>query len=56
MIEDQFMNLEYKVNEYLELKLLDGKTYIFVKGKRFIQCIRLVLQIPIADVDIYDEI
>ena len=29
---------EYKINEFLTLKLENGKTVIYVKGKKFIQC------------------
>jgi len=51
--------LEYKINEFLSLKL-EGifklRTQIYVKGKRFLQCKRLVLNILKKDVPIYDEI
>jgi len=48
--------IENKVNEYITLRLEYGKTYIYVNGKRFIQCIRLILNIPKEDVQIYEEI
>ena len=48
--------VEKKVNEYITVRLEYGKTYIYVNGKRFIQCIRLILNIPKEDVEIYDEI
>ena len=47
---------EYKINEFLSLKLEGGITQIYVKGKRFLQCKRLVLNISKKDVPIYDEI
>jgi hypothetical protein len=47
---------EKKINEYITLKLENGRTYIYVNGRRFIQCIRLILNIPNADVHHYDEI
>lgn len=47
----------YKVNEYLTLKLENKKiTNIYVKGKLFSQCIRLILEIPKSGVKEYDEI
>ncbi|MFW9972171.1 MAG: hypothetical protein ACFFDF_18435 [Candidatus Odinarchaeota archaeon] len=51
-----FSTIEKKINEYITLKLVGGKTYIYVNGIRFIQCIRLILNIPKSDVHIYDEI
>lgn len=33
-----------------------GRTYIYVNGRKFIQCIRLVLNIPNNDVHLYDEV
>lgn len=47
---------EFRVNEYLTLKLEDNKTFIYVNNKRFLQCIRLILQIPKLNVSDYDEI
>jgi len=49
-------NNEFTINEYLTLKLESGQTFIYVKGKRFRQCIRLVFHIPIIDVEDYDQI
>ncbi|MFX0057991.1 MAG: hypothetical protein ACFE85_14740 [Candidatus Hodarchaeota archaeon] len=48
--------VEYKVNPYITLKLESGKTFIYVNGRRFIQCIRLILNIPKHDIPLYDEI
>jgi len=45
-----------KINDYITLKLERGRTYIYVNGRRFIQCIQLALQIPKDDVAIFDEI
>lgn len=46
----------FVVNEYITLKLEHRKTYIYVNDKRFLQCIRLVLNIQKEDIDQYDEI
>ncbi len=35
------------INEYITLKLVNGNTFIYVKGKRFKQCIKLSLNIQI---------
>ena len=46
----------FKANEYLTLKLEHDQTYIYVKGVRFLQCIRLVLDIQKKNIRDYDEI
>jgi len=48
--------IEKEINQYITLKLVGGRTYIYVNGKKFIQCIRLILNIPKEDVPLYDEI
>jgi len=48
--------VEKKVNEYITVRLEYGKTYIYVNGKKFIQCIRLILNIPKSDTHLYEEI
>ena len=47
---------EFKVNEHITLKLENGKTNIHVAGKLFRQCKYLLLEIPINEVDSFDEI
>ena len=47
---------EFNVNDYLTLKLEDGKTIIYVKGERFIQCMFLLLEIPIKEITSLDDI
>lgn len=46
----------YKVNEFITLKLEGKITNIYVKGKLFTQCIRLILQIPKTGVEDYDDL
>lgn len=48
--------LEFKVNEYISLKLENGKTNIFVNDKIFKHCKFLLLDIPINRVDQFNEI
>ena len=47
---------EFIVNKYITLKLEDGKTNIYVKEKLFRQCIRLILNIPTKNVNVYENI
>ena len=46
----------FKANDYITLKLEHNQTYIYVKGKRFLQCIRLVLNIQKNNIPDYNEI
>ncbi|KKM89150.1 hypothetical protein LCGC14_1251600 [marine sediment metagenome] len=47
---------EYKINDFLTLCLQDGKTIIYVKDERFLQCIRLAIHIPENNIDLYENI
>ena len=47
---------EFKVNEYITLKLENGRTNIYVKGKWFSSCTFLLLNIPIEKISTFDEI
>jgi len=49
-------SIEKEINQYITIKLVNRRTYIYVNGRRFIQCIRLILNIPKRDVPLYDEI
>ncbi|UCC18696.1 MAG: hypothetical protein JSV62_11385 [Promethearchaeota archaeon] len=48
--------IEKEINKYITLKLVSGRTFIYVNGRQFIQCIRLILNIPKNDVHLYEEI
>ena len=52
----KFSGKIFKVNDLLALRLEDYKTFIYIKGKRFIQCIRLFLQILPQTSNLYEEI
>ena len=52
----EVVTLEKVINEYITIKLVNGRSFIYVKGRRFIQCIRLILNIPKYDMPMYDEI
>ncbi len=47
---------EFKINQFITLKLKLGKTFIYVNGKKFLQCIRLALSIQKSNVQMYEEI
>ena len=47
---------EFKVNEYITLKLEHGKTNIYIKNQLFQQCKFLLLHIPIDTISNFDEI
>ena len=47
---------EFKVNEYITLKLEGGKSNIYVKGELFQQCKFLLLNIPVENISFLDEI
>ncbi|KKK97737.1 hypothetical protein LCGC14_2649760, partial [marine sediment metagenome] len=46
----------FKLNEYLELRFENDETVIYLQGKPFIQCMRLVFQIPKERLDGYHYI
>ncbi len=48
--------LEFKTNEYITLKLENGRTNIYVKDEYFQQCEDLLPNIPVENLDKYDEI
>ncbi len=47
---------EFEINPYLKLKLEGGTTNIYVKGRRFQQCMYLLLNISVDRIEEYDEI
>ncbi|MHA1293214.1 MAG: leucine-rich repeat domain-containing protein, partial [Promethearchaeota archaeon] len=47
---------EFKVNDYITLKLENKKTVIYVAGKRFLHCKFLLLQIDPDDVESLDDV
>ncbi len=48
--------IEFKVNDYISLRFEDEKTVIYVAGKRFRQCINLLLDISIDGIREFDQI
>ncbi len=47
---------EFKINQYLKLKLEGGRTNIYVNNRLFRQCMYLLLNIPVDKIEDYDEI
>jgi len=50
------LNFEYRINEYLSLKLEKGETKILVAGEEFMQCKYLLFNIPPEEMLKYDQI
>ena len=42
-------SLEFKVNDFLKLRLEGSKTFIYVGGKKFRYCQIVILNIPTTD-------
>ncbi len=56
-MENLRLNLrEFKINEHITLKLIDRETVIYVNNERFIQCKYLLLSIPTASIEKFDDI
>lgn len=47
---------EFKVNKYITLKLEENKTNIYVNGALFKQCKFLLLNIPVKNIEDFNEI
>ena len=47
---------EFRVNEYITLKLEDGKTNIYVNNQLFRQCKTLLLDISLDQISSFDDI
>ena len=55
IIYPHFKDVEVQLSRNISLKLEDGRTNIYVDGKRFKQCKSLILNIPITEFDTYNE-
>lgn len=47
---------EFKINELITLKLESNETFIYINNKKFIQCLRLMVNIPFEDIKIVEDI
>ena len=47
---------EYKINDFLSIRLEFDRTYIYVNGRRFISCIHLLINIATQNIRKYDYI
>jgi len=47
---------EFRINDYISLKLENGKTNLYVKDELFVQCIFLLINIPIERVSSFEDI
>ncbi len=50
------MEKEFRINDYLSVKLEGLKTFIYIKGIRFRQCKYVLLNIPVDNIDQHFEI
>ena len=51
-----FKMIYYPINDYLSLRLEDGRTIILVKSEPFTQCMYLLLNISVSKIREYDQI
>ncbi|MHA2119902.1 MAG: leucine-rich repeat domain-containing protein [Promethearchaeota archaeon] len=56
VIKPQISGKEFKINQYIKLKLENDRTNIYVKNRMFRQCMYLLLKIPASKVEDYEEI
>ena len=56
LIKPNHFTREFKINKHLKLKLEGGRTNIYVKNRHFRQCMYLLLNIPVDQVEYYDDI
>ncbi len=54
-IEKQLPLQEFKVNEFITLKLEGNSTVIYVNGQKFNHCKYLLLKIPIDEIETFDN-
>ncbi len=47
---------QYKINDFITLKLEHGKTVIYVKNEKFLQCKYLLIEIPKENVDDFEDL
>lgn len=48
--------LTYKINDLVDLRLINDRTYIYVNNKRLMVCTFLLINIPVEKIHEYDEI
>ncbi|MFX1303040.1 MAG: leucine-rich repeat domain-containing protein [Promethearchaeota archaeon] len=47
---------KYKINDFITLKLENGKTVIYIKNKKFLQCKYLLIEIPKENVEDFEDL
>ncbi|MHA1491643.1 MAG: leucine-rich repeat domain-containing protein, partial [Promethearchaeota archaeon] len=56
LINSEQIKKEFIINDYIKLKLENGRTSIYVKNRVFRQCMYLLLNIPVKKIEEYDDI
>ncbi|MFX1259061.1 MAG: GTP-binding protein [Promethearchaeota archaeon] len=46
----------FRINELVDLRLINNKTHIYIKNKPFIICAHLLINIPVGSIHSYDKI
>jgi hypothetical protein len=46
----------FKINDLVDLRLINNKTHIYIKNKPFIICAHLLINIPLNDIQRYDKV
>ncbi len=46
----------FKINDLVDLRLINNKTHIYIKNKPFIICAHLLINIPVESIHSYDDI
>lgn len=47
---------QFEVNEYITLKLEGNESVIYIKGERFRQCKKLIVEVPIKEITSFDNL
>lgn len=47
---------EFKINNYIALKLVEDETVIYVNGEKFDQCKFLFLTIPVSEIELLEDV
>ena len=50
------MTVKYSINKFLDLRLENDRTNIYVNNELFLQCKYLLLEIPISEIESFEEI
>lgn len=55
-LPSKMSNTIFKINDLVDLRLIDNTTYIYVNNEMFLTCVRLLMNIPVNRIQEADEI